>query len=77
MSVYAFGYTYAYGVSPDLDPDFRLQKGNDRIWTKIKPKKSWEIKSNKLGSTPAREPKTATNDDQSLSGVLVDKPSLM
>lgn len=73
VPVYAFGYTYVYGVSPDLDPDLKLQKGNDRIWTKIKPKKSWEIKSNKLGSTPAREPKTAANDDQPLLCVhLID-----
>ena len=71
--VYAFGYTYVYGVSPDLQPSVQLQQGNSRPWTKIRPKKSWEIKSNKFGSTPAREPKTAANDDQPwLSLHLID-----
>jgi hypothetical protein len=71
--VYAFGYTYVYAVSPDFDPGARLQMGNDRPWRKIMPKKSWEIRNNKLGSTPAREPKTAANDDQPLLAVhLID-----
>ncbi|NLE46167.1 MAG: discoidin domain-containing protein, partial [Chloroflexi bacterium] len=73
VPVYAFGYTYVYGQSPDLDPGVVLQRGNDRPWTKIKPKKSWEISNSKLGSTPAREPKTAANDDQPLLCVhLID-----
>src|SRR5437870_10514388 len=41
--VYAFGFTYVYGVSPDLQPSVRLQEGNKRPWRKIHPKKSWEI----------------------------------
>src|SRR5437870_415580 len=49
--VYAFGYTYVYGVSPDLQPSVQLQQGNNRPWIKIRPKKSWQIKSNKFGST--------------------------
>ena len=71
--VYAFGYPYVYGISPDLQPSVQLQQGNSRSWTKIRPKKSWQIKSNKFGSTPAREPRTAANDDQPLLSVhLID-----
>jgi hypothetical protein len=71
--VYAFGYTYVYGLCPDLQPSVRLQEGNKRPWRKIRPKKSWELKGHKFGSTPAREPKTAWNDDQPLLCVhLID-----
>lgn len=71
--VYAFGYTYVYGVSPDLDSAVALQRDNSNPWQKIHPKKSWEITNNKLGSTPAREPKSAGNDDQPLLSVhLID-----
>ena len=73
VPVYAFGYTYIYGVSPTLIPNVNWQRGNNARPTKVIPKKSWEIKSNKLGSTPAREPKTAPNDDQPLLCVhLID-----
>ncbi len=73
VPVYAFGYTYIYGVSPDLLPDVVLQDDNKNPKIKIQPKKSWEIKENKIGSTPAREPKTAANDDQPLLPVhLID-----
>ena len=71
--VYAFGYTYVYGVSPTFIQNVIWQEGNKNKPRKIIPKKSWEIKSNKLGSTPAREPKTAANDDQPLLCVhLID-----
>jgi len=73
VPVYAFGYTYVYGVSPDFAPGVILQEGNNAPATKIRPKKSWEIKDNFFGSTPAREPRTAANDDQPLLGVhLID-----
>jgi hypothetical protein len=73
VPVYAFGYTYVYGVSPDIRPGVVLQEGNDAPAKKIQPKKSWEIKNNLFGSTPAREPRTAANDDQPLLGVhLID-----
>ena len=59
VPVYAFGYTYVYGVSPDFQPGVILQEGNEAAVKKIQPKKSWEIKNNLFGSTPAREPRTA------------------
>ena len=73
VPVYAFGYTYVYGVSPDFQPGVVLQEGNEAAAKKIQPKKSWEIKNNLFGSTPAREPRTAAYDDQPLLGVhLID-----
>ena len=53
LPVYAFGYTYVYGVSPDFITDLRWQ---DRAGPgeKIIPKKSWEITNNLFGSTPQR-----------------------
>ena len=49
VPVYAFGYTYVYGVSPDLMSGAVLQEGNDTPAAKIRPKKSWEIESNYFG----------------------------
>ena len=73
VPVYAFGYSYVYGVSPDFLPDVVLQEGNEAPARKIKPKKSWEIKDNLFGSTPGREPRTAANDNQPLLGIhLID-----
>jgi hypothetical protein len=63
--VYAFGYTYIHGVSPDFLPNLVWQQGTNN-GVKIVPKKSWEIKSNLLGSTPAREPRSLRIDDQPL-----------
>src|SRR5512136_528027 len=77
VPVYAFGYTYVYGVSPDFQPGVVLQEGNDAPAKKIQPKKSWEIKNNLFGSTPAREPRSAANDDQPLLAVhLIDGDDL-
>lgn len=71
--VYAFGYTYIYGLSPDLQPGAVMQIGNNNPIVKFKPKKSWEIKSNLCGFTAAREPRTMWNDDQPLLPVhLID-----
>ncbi len=73
IPVYAFGYTYVYGVSPDFQPGVVLQEGNEAAAKKVHPKKSWEIKNNLFGSTPAREPRTAAYDDQPFLGVhLID-----
>jgi hypothetical protein len=73
VPVYAFGYTYVYGVSPDFFPSVVTQEGNNAQVRKIQPRKSWEIDDNLFGSTPAREPRTAANDDQPLLAVhLID-----
>jgi len=73
VPVYAFGYTYVYGLGPDLLPGTAMQEGNSYPIAKIQPKKSWEIESNYCGSTPAREPKTMWNDDQPLLPIhLID-----
>jgi len=73
IPVYAFGYTYVYGVSPDLLPGTILQEDNRNPMVKLRPKKSWEINHNLCGSTPAREPKTMWNDDQPLLPIhLID-----
>ncbi|MBN1918229.1 MAG: hypothetical protein JW889_09990 [Verrucomicrobia bacterium] len=72
VPVYAYGYTYIHGVSPDFIPGLTWQKGS-KASGKLVPKKSWEIKSNLLGSTPAREPKSLRIDDQPLLCVhLID-----
>ncbi len=52
----AFGEFDVYAVSPTYDKTVVIQKGNQNSWTKILPKKSWEIKSNILGLTPTRSP---------------------
>lgn len=73
VPVHGFGYTYIYGVSPDLEPGVQLQKGNNNPVRKILPKKSWEITSNRIGATPPRMPRTARSDFQPLLGVhLID-----
>ncbi|MFV1967481.1 MAG: discoidin domain-containing protein, partial [Pirellulaceae bacterium] len=73
VPVYAFGFSYVYGVGPELLPGVVMQEGNTKAVAKLKPKKSWEITSNLCGSTPAREPKTMWNDDQPLLPIhLID-----
>ena len=64
VPVYSLGnITYIYGVSPDPIPGAVMQKGNGNPWVKIKPKKSWEIKSNYFGAYPAQPSvRTAWND---------------
>ncbi len=54
--VYAYGEFDVYEVSPAYDEALIVQKGNANPWRKIRPKKSWEIKSNFLGLTPTRSP---------------------
>ena len=71
--VYAFGYTYVYGVGPDLLPGVVMQEGNTNPVVKFKPKKSWEIASNVCGSSVGHGPRTMWNDDQPLLPVhLID-----
>jgi hypothetical protein len=73
VPVYAFGYTYVYGVSPELLPGAVMQEGDRNPVLKLKPKKSWEIHDNLCGSAWPREPKTMWNDDQPLLPIhLID-----
>lgn len=62
VSVYAFGDTFVYGVSPDFTNSLKIQEGNDKPLRKIRPKKSWEISSNKLGATTPRLPRTQAHE---------------
>jgi len=50
VPVYGYGYTYIWGVSPTFIKGIQLQEGNNSPGKKIKPKKSWEIKDNKVGA---------------------------
>jgi hypothetical protein len=73
VPVYAFGFTYVYGVSPDFLPGTVLQTGNTNPKNKIQPKKSWEIKENKMGINPTSVPRTGVNDNQPFRSVhLID-----
>ncbi|MHB0856483.1 MAG: discoidin domain-containing protein [Anaerolineae bacterium] len=57
-----FGFTWMLEEAPDLVDDVSLQLGNDAPRTKVHPKKSWEIRSNRLGATTTRMPRTPEND---------------
>lgn len=73
VPVYGYGHTYILGESPTFAEGVRLQEGNDSPQKKIKPKKSWEIKANKLGAATSRMPRTALMDPQpQLSIHLID-----
>src|SRR5690348_15086913 len=61
--VYSFSnLCYVYGISPDLLPGAEFQEGNINPATKIKPKKSWEIKYNLCGSEHEMTVKSPWND---------------
>jgi len=63
--VYGLDYMmYVYGIGPDLMPGTVMQEGNTNPCVKIKPKKSWEIKHNLLGSSSLPPPRIPQNDLQ-------------
>jgi len=62
--VYQIGQTFILGVSPDFDPDFSVQDGNDFPRVKLQPKKSWELKENRMGTLSPRMPRTLLMDFQ-------------
>ena len=65
---------YIYGVSPDLMPTVAMQEGDRNLRAKIKPRKSWEIKHNLLGSTTEQPRRTRYNDSHPLLPILlIDK----
>jgi len=71
--VYGFGSADILAASPDLFPEEKLQADNSSPTTKIRPKKSWEIRSNKIGTTPPRTPRTWMMDFKPLRAVhLID-----
>lgn len=73
VPVYNFGYSSFYAESPTLVDDFTVQKDNHHTAKKIHPKKSWEIKSNRLGATPPRIARTPEHDYQPLECInLID-----
>ena len=73
VPLYSYGYTSILGQSPDLVDDARVQKDNDSPLRKIQPKKSWEIRSNRLGATAPRMPRTPENDYLPLEAIhLID-----
>ncbi|MHB1295955.1 MAG: discoidin domain-containing protein [Anaerolineae bacterium] len=57
-----FGFTWMLEEAPDLVDDVALQVGNDAPRTKVHPKKSWEIRNNRIGATCTRMPRTPEND---------------
>jgi hypothetical protein len=73
VPVYNFGYASFYAESPKLVDDDKIQSGNTNEPVKVHPKKSWDIKSNLIGATPPRMPRTPANDYQPLECInLID-----
>lgn len=64
VPVYQIGQAFIYAVSPDFEKDFSVQEGNPLPRVKIKPKKSWELKENRLGTSTPRVPRTLLMDFQ-------------
>lgn len=62
--IYQIGQTFIYAVSPDFEKDFSVQQGNTLPRAKIRPKKSWELKENRLGTSAPRVPRTLMMDFQ-------------
>jgi hypothetical protein len=63
-TIYAFGGVYIYDVSPDFAPDLVIQDGNRNERVKIRPRRSWELKENHIGSMVSWQPRTPENDFQ-------------
>jgi len=64
---------YLYGVSPDFMPGVVMQEGNRHPRVKIRPKKSWEIKSNYAGAESEMTRRNAYNDSQPMLPIhLID-----
>jgi len=64
IPVYQVGQTFISGVSPDFEQGFPVQEGNTSPRVKIQPKKSWQLKENRLGTTAPRVPRTLMMDFQ-------------
>jgi hypothetical protein len=71
--VYTYGYTDILAESPTLVDGLKIQTGNSHPFVKVHPKRSSEIKFNRLGATAPRLPRTAANDYLPLEPVhLID-----
>src|SRR5437870_12848 len=64
IPVYQVGQTFISAVSPDFEQGFPVQEGNTSPRVKIQPKKSWQLKENRLGTTAPRVPRTLMMDFQ-------------
>jgi hypothetical protein len=64
VPVYQIGQAFIYAVSPDFENDFSTQEGNAFPRVKIQPKKSWELKENRLGTSAPRVPRSLRMDFQ-------------
>ncbi len=73
IPVYRYGYTDILGAPPDLTDETEVQRGNTAEIKKIALKRSKDLRSNCLGSTTPRMPRTQENDDLRLEcGHLID-----
>jgi F5/8 type C domain len=73
IPVQGFGAADILATSPDLAVGEVLQERNSAPVSKLQLKKSWEIKSSKIGATPPRTPRTWMMDFKPLRAVhLID-----
>ncbi len=76
ISFNTYGYTDILTESPDLSDSLKIQIANNNAFIKVHPKRSSEIKSNRLGCTTPRMPRTAANDYLPLEPIhLIDGDS--
>ncbi len=64
LQIYRFGDLFVNALCPDFELDVALQEGNTRPRVKIQPKKSWELKDNRIGASTPGEPRSALADFQ-------------
>jgi hypothetical protein len=62
VPVHAYGYTHVLAAAPDLVDAVPLQAGNAAPLVKVAPKKSADIRFNRLGGTSPRMPRSDAND---------------
>ena len=62
VPIYRYGFMWVLGEAPDLVDEVPLQLGNAAPHVKVHPKKSAEIRMNRLGATTSRMPRTTEND---------------
>src|SRR5262245_46819136 len=73
VPIYAFGRTFVHGVSPDFETNVVIQEGNTSQKTKVKPKHSWEVTENRIGSMVSWQPRVPQHDFQPFLAInLID-----